>query len=255
MSTASAPPPEAPVGPPAGSGAPPAPDRTAWVGRAKPPAPPPPPADPYWPVEEGYAEPYVVYVPPPRRRSGLRVLLVLGLIFAAFVAGGIIVAVLNAASSNPPVTAPQGGDTGPAEPDAPPPPPGVGDSVADGPFEFVVNSVDCGRTSLGGLIKAEAKGQFCIVDLTVTNTGDESPAFSELWQRAYDADGNEYGTDAVAGAVVNQSLGSLWTSIPAGESMTGKIVYDIPADATLAKLELHHSPLSAGAVVTVANGD
>lgn len=253
--SASAPPPEASTGTPAGRGAPPAPDRTAWVGRAKPPAPPPPPADPYWPpVEQGYTEPYVVYVPPPRRRSGVRVLLVLGLIFAAFVAGGIIVAVLNAASSNPPVTAPSGGSD-PAEPDAPPAPPGVGDTVSDGSFEFVVNSVDCGRTSLGGIVKLEAKGQYCIVDLTVTNSGDESPAFSELWQRAYDANGNEYGTDALAGAVVNQSLGSLWTSIPAGESMTGKIVYDIPADATLAKLELHHNPLSAGAVVSIAGSD
>lgn len=227
-------PPEEPSHPAAG------PERTSWVGRARLPAPPPVPVDPYWPPVEqvsGYTEPYPVYLPR-RRRSGTRVLLVVAGLLAACCAGGATLALLSTAK---PGTATLG-----------PAPPGLNTVVKDGRFDFVVTSVSCGHQSLGTLVKVTAKGQYCVVDLSVTNTGTDGQTFTEGLQKALDAQGNEYGADSGAGVIVNMNLTTLWSVVNPGATITGKIVYDIPEDARIAKLELHDALFSGGVTVTVA---
>jgi hypothetical protein len=220
------------------------PPRTAWIGRATPPPPkPPPPEDPYWPPLEhppgaGYTEPYPVFVPR-RRRSGIRVLLFVAGLFAACCAGGATIALLTTAS-------PGGtGSLGEA-------PPGINSVVSDGQFEFVVTAVTCGHESIGTLVKVKpSRGQYCIVDLTIKNTGSERQPFTDTLQRALDAQGAEFTADAGAGVVANNGLGTLWSVIEPGASMTGKIVYDLPKGSTIAKIELHHAIFSRGTTVTI----
>jgi hypothetical protein len=160
-------------------------------------------------------------------------------LFAACCAGGATVALLTTAS-------PGGtGSLGEA-------PPGLNAVVSDGQFEFVVTAVTCGHESIGTLVTLKpSRGQYCIVELTVKNNGREAQPFTDTLQRALDGQGAEFSADAGAGVVVNQGIGTLWSVIEPGDTMTGKIVYDIPKDSSIAKIELHHAIFSPGATVTL----
>lgn len=261
--------------------------KTAWVGRAKPPpAPTPPPADPYWPPVEGphtpydpgYAGPaygspgyrgpsYPAPVAAARRRSGRTALLVIAGVLAACCAGGATLALLGGAlakdvtqdAAGPGAGQDQGGsgEDGSGEDgkdgsgqDAGKP--GLNTPVRDGKFEFVVTSVSCGNESVGtSIIKAEAKGQFCIVTMSIANIGTEAQTFTDVFQKALGPDGTVYGADAGAGLIANEGGAVFWKVINPGNSATGKIVYDIPAGASIATLELHDSLLSGGVMISV----
>src|ERR1700732_2451608 len=114
----------------------PDPERTTWIGRAKPPAPPPPPTDPYWPPVEAiplhYVEPvhHVEYVhgypasvvrPPRPRRTGRNILITMLGVFALCCGGGAVLAIKL--SGGLPGTSVIG-----------PAPPGLNTPVKDGKF-------------------------------------------------------------------------------------------------------------------------
>jgi hypothetical protein len=141
---------------------------------------------------------------------------------------------------------------GPDAPGAAPAPPGLGDPVRDGRFEFVVDDVSCGHPKVGrGLLSIDANGQFCLVELQVTNIGTESQAFADSFQKALGPDDVEYGANTGAGLVANAGGASVWNIVNPGITVTGTIVYDIPAGATITGLRLHDSPFSGGVTVTV----
>jgi hypothetical protein len=234
--------------------------RTTWIGRARPPANPVAahPVDPYWPplgqAEYGHAAAHhPVALVRPRRSSRATFMLVVGLIAAFCVVGSLLVLLGSALIKN------SGTTTGAASPPtpspttpAPPPEPGVGDAVRDGRFEFVVSKVQCGKKRVeAGFFNATAQGQFCVVDFSVRNIGDEAQNFSDLFQRAYDTDGAQYSANVQADLIVNKDADAFWKSVDPGNSMAGKLVFDIPRKAELAQIELHDSPFSSGAVVTV----
>ena len=83
------------------------------------------------------------------------------------------------------------------------------------------------------------------------NTGTEPQAFTDSLQRALDPQGAEFTADTGGRSGVNKGFGTLWSVIEPGATITGKIVYDIPEDATIAKIELHHAIFSRGATVTL----
>jgi hypothetical protein len=225
----------------------PDPDRTTWVGRAKPPSPPPPPADPYWPpveatpqyIQYGTGYPVSMIRPPRPRRTGRNVLITVLGIFALCCGGGVALAIsLNGGLSGTSVLAPA--------------PPGLNTPVQDGQFTFVVSSVTCGQPSVGrSVVTRQAKGTFCLVKLTIENTGTESQSFSDVFQKLRGADGTVYDADVAAGVIANENIAGLWSNIAPGEKVSGTIVYDIPKQAQIATVELHDSVLSEGAVVTL----
>ena len=51
--------------------------------------------------------------------------------------------------------------------------------------------------------------------------------------------------------IVNEGTDSVWTNVNPGNSIKGKIVFDIPKKAKITSLELHDSPLSNGATVSL----
>jgi hypothetical protein len=226
------------------------------VGRAKPP-PLAPATDPYEPM---YDDVVYVYGPPGverrHRRSGMTVALVVVGVFAACCVTGAVAAMFGGAmfraaaeqASAPPATrsaAPP--TTRPARTRS-----GLGAPVRDGQFEFVVKSVSCGHKEVGEkFVSVKATGQFCIVSLTVKNIGDEGQTFADSFQKAHGADDKIYRAHTGAGVIANEGTNAVWNSINPGLSMTGKIVFDIPKKAALASLELHDSPLSRGATVTI----
>ncbi len=202
-----------------------------------------PSADPYWPtVQPAYydAAGYPVILVAPRRRSGRTVLLVFAGVLAACCVSGALLALLGSAFLG-------GSSTlGSA-------PPGLNTAVADGEFEFVVTSVSCGHDSVGrSFVTKQPQGQYCIVDLSIRNIGTEGQTFADGWQKAVGPDGTIFGADTGAGVIANENANAWFTLINPGNKITGKMVFDIPANASIAKLELHDSPLSGGVTVTLA---
>jgi hypothetical protein len=129
----------------------------------------------------------------------------------------------------------------------------VGEAARDGKFEFTVQQVKCGVPQVGTEpLGKKAQGQFCLVTLQVKNIGKEAQAFSDSSQKASGADKTQYSTDSAAGLYANQDAATLFNQINPGNQVTGVLVYDIPAAATLAKLELHDSPFSSGVAVQLS---
>jgi hypothetical protein len=129
----------------------------------------------------------------------------------------------------------------------------VGQPVRDGKFEFTVQSVKCGVGQVGEEpLTKPAQGQFCLVTVKVKNIGDKPQTLSDSDQKGFGADGKEYQTDTAAGIYANPNSDVFLTQINPGNEVTGVLVFDIPKDGKLAKLELHDSPFSGGATVQVS---
>jgi hypothetical protein len=131
--------------------------------------------------------------------------------------------------------------------------PGVGEAVRDGKLEFVVSRVDCSRFTIGiEHLKRTAKGKYCVVDLAVRNiTADESQVFLGHAQKAHDVDGTSHRYDEMASLYADPNTRTLVHKLGAGERIKVKLVFDIPGTSVLTMLELHDSPLSGGAEVTL----
>lgn len=138
-----------------------------------------------------------------------------------------------------------------AEPAAEAPAAGLGTPVRDGKFEFTVTSVEPGVARVGNdLIGTEAQGQYVLVHLTVANIGTEAQYFSDGAQKAFDAQGREFSADSAAGVYL-EGNDTLLNQINPGNTVTGTVVFDVPADAALTRLELHDSLFSGGVEVAV----
>lgn len=130
---------------------------------------------------------------------------------------------------------------------------GIGDPVRDGKFEFVVTDMVCGKKQVGNeFLNKKAQGQFCIVDVTVRNIGDESQLFSGGSQKAFDAKGTEFSNDGSAEMYANDQSQTFLEEINPGNQVKGKLVFDVPAATKLTALELHDSPFSGGVKVALS---
>lgn len=127
---------------------------------------------------------------------------------------------------------------------------GLNEPVRAGDLEFQVHELTCGRPELqdrAGTLTAT--GQFCLVDLTVRNVGDQPATFSDRIQRAFGPDGDEYAADSAAGVLANSDQQIFLNTINPGNEVTGVAVFDIPPDATIEHLELRSTPSGGGALV------
>ncbi|MGY5884945.1 DUF4352 domain-containing protein [Modestobacter lacusdianchii] len=127
--------------------------------------------------------------------------------------------------------------------------PGIGEPAADGKFNFVVNGVDCSATELGDqYLSTTAQGQFCVVDLTVSNIGDKAQSFFGDNAKLFNAEGQEFSADSEA-AIYLADSSSLYEEINPGNSLNSKVVFDVPAGTTPTAIELHDSAFSGGVTV------
>ncbi|HEY0217488.1 MAG TPA: DUF4352 domain-containing protein [Cellulomonas sp.] len=130
--------------------------------------------------------------------------------------------------------------------------PAIGETVADGSFEFVVTQVEPGVARVGDdILGQDAQGQFVLVHLTVTNIGTEAQYFLGGSQKLLDTQGRTHSSDLTAEIYLGDTNGFV-NQINPGNQVEGVVVYDVPADAVPASIELHDSPFSGG--VTVALG-
>lgn len=123
----------------------------------------------------------------------------------------------------------------------------LGQAGRDGRLEFRVVAVTCGLPRLGdAYVSQTAVGQFCLVELTVRNVGGRPATFADALQWAYGPDGARYAADSGAGVLANPDQQVFLNQLNPGNQVAGVLVYDIPPDGRLARLELHESPDSAG---------
>ena len=129
---------------------------------------------------------------------------------------------------------------------------GLGDPVRDGRLTFVVHRVECAVPSLGRPPRVRvATGQFCLVQVSVTNSHHEPVTFREADQRAVGSDGLEYRPDSAAGALLEQGTGLRTARIAPEARVAGTVVFDLSATGRIERLRWHESPRSAGAEVAV----
>ena len=128
----------------------------------------------------------------------------------------------------------------------------IGETARDGKFEFTVTAFKCGAKTLGDneFLREEAQGQFCVMDVTVKNIGNEAQTFFTSEQKVKNAEGQEFSNDTSAEIAV--AGGDAWVNeINPGNTAKGKVVFDVPADATIVSAELHDSSFSNGVEVSL----
>jgi hypothetical protein len=126
----------------------------------------------------------------------------------------------------------------------------LNESVRDGKFEFTVKSVECGKTTVGDqYYSATAQGEFCMVNVKVSNIGDEPQSIYSSSQYLYNSDGQKYSSDSSATSIEQTGNDVWWNDINPGNSVEGVIVYDVPKGMVPASVELHDSFFSDGVLV------
>jgi len=136
--------------------------------------------------------------------------------------------------------------TAPAKP-AKPAGPSVapaGSSVRDGKFEFQVLGVDRSATKDNGFSTQRAKGEFYVVTVRVTNTGDKAQSFFASNQHLI-IDGKKY--DATSSLIDNTWM----DAINPGLGLEGSVSFDVPKGAEPEAIEFHDSMFSGGARVAL----
>lgn len=110
----------------------------------------------------------------------------------------------------------------------------LNEAARDGKFEFVVKSVECGKTTIGTnqYLTKNAQGQFCLMTVSVKNIGNEAQGFFGSNQKLLNAQSQQYAADDAAGVYVDQNYSTLFSNINPGNSVEGVVVFDIPKDQT-----------------------
>ena len=124
--------------------------------------------------------------------------------------------------------------------------------MRDGKFEFTVAKIKCGVGQVGSqYLNQKAQGQFCLVSMSVKNIGKDSVDLLTSQQTAFNAANAKYKVDDTATFYIAESSSFVVTINP-GNTVATILVYDIPKDQSIAKLELHDSFLSGGVTIRVA---
>ena len=121
-------------------------------------------------------------------------------------------------------------------------PVGIGQPARDRDFELTANSVDCGAT----VTDLAPQGQFCLVKVSARNVAGRSLRFtlSVFRQSAFAPDGTRYTVDAAATENASDGKNPFVVPVNPGNSVSGMLVFDIPASSSVAKLKLCESVIS-----------
>ena len=128
----------------------------------------------------------------------------------------------------------------------------LGEKVVDGKFTFTVGSVKCGVSQIGNdTFGKTAQGQYCLISVSVANTGDEAQTMFADNQTVFDAQGRKFSADTEAMIYLPEKDSPWLTDINPGNSISGVLLFDVPKDVTLDHIELHDSAYSMGVEVSL----
>ena len=130
----------------------------------------------------------------------------------------------------------------------------IGTPVRDGKFQFTITSVSHAKTAgdTADGLGASAQGKYTILHVTVTNIGSQPQTLDDSSQYVYDASGRKYDASTNADIYLNGSSDSVFLNdINPGNTVKGKIAFDMPAGVKAVKAELHDSAFSGGISVSL----
>ena len=156
------------------------------------------------------------------------------------------------ATSKSPATTPSKSSTTTTTTTTPPPATGgTGQVGRDGDLQFTVTGVDCSKTSVGTPpLTKKATGVFCLVSITIANSGTTDADLNPFFQEATDSAGKTHFPD-LAALVFMDDTDSFTDPIPAGGTATGVLPFDVQTGSTLTSIELHEAFNSAGAKISL----
>ncbi|WP_231953632.1 DUF4352 domain-containing protein [Actinoplanes derwentensis] len=126
------------------------------------------------------------------------------------------------------------------------------DDSPGGGFDVDVTGVRCGVPSVGPSgMEQEAAGQFCLLDVKVTNNGREPVLFDSAAQRVRDDDGVAYAVAEQAAVFLNDRGSTLLNEIQPGETVAGVLPFDMPFGARPSDAELGDGATTTGVRVNL----
>jgi uncharacterized protein DUF4352 len=126
-------------------------------------------------------------------------------------------------------------------------------ATTDGKFQFKVTGMKCGVGSVGPEgFGQKAQGQFCLVDVQIKNVGTSAEIFVDSSQKGYDAKGTEFSVDSGAAVYANKDYSTFLEDINPGNTVKGKLVFDVPKTTKLTSVVLHESMFTAGVKVPLS---
>jgi hypothetical protein len=124
---------------------------------------------------------------------------------------------------------------------------------SDGGFVFDVGTVKCGVPTVGPAeLPQKADGQFCLVDVTVRNTGTEPVLLDPGAQEALDAQGKHYPMSDRAAVFLNDGVPTLLEQIAPGTNVSGVLPFDLPSGVSPVAVELREAVGSTGVRVALS---
>lgn len=166
------------------------------------------------------------------------------IVFAALIVLGLIIGLVAPRGASVPVTesttatSTETEVTEEAEPEEPSMP-GIGTRVESGNFAFTISGVECGIATVGTeFLNETAQGQFCRIGITAENISDSPVYFFADSQKVFDSEGREFSPDTGA-MIYDGGNADVWLSeINPGNSVTGNLLFDVPAGVTLDYIKL-----------------
>jgi hypothetical protein len=129
---------------------------------------------------------------------------------------------------------------------------GMDQPVRDGAFQFTADQVQCGVSAIGTPDDYQTPtGQFCVVTLTIKNVGTDPAIFADAIQKAYGPGGVWFGSDSEAAFYANPDPNIFFNDINPGNKVQALVVYDIPTDDHILRLEVHENPTTRGAIIKI----
>lgn len=182
--------------------------------------------------------PHPPYYPPPRKRRVWPWVLLGVFAFFTLLFGGCIALIGTAAN-----------EVAESEEQSKIPAP-VGTEVRDGKFAFLVTRVDPPVASVGDneFFREEAQGEFVLVHVEVSNTGDQPQTYFGENQKLVDDQGRVYSNDTGAEFNLNKDL---VTEINPGNKISAVLVFDVPKGTVATAVEFHDSAFSNGVRVAL----
>ncbi|WP_311590716.1 DUF4352 domain-containing protein [Trueperella bernardiae] len=113
----------------------------------------------------------------------------------------------------------------------------IGTPVEVGDFTVTIEGIEPGIAEVGNeYFGAQAQGQFVIVSASILNNGNKAERFFTDSMKLIDEQGREHSYSSEAALHIEGSWGL--DEINPGNTLSGKFVFDIPADSTPTKVLL-----------------
>lgn len=129
---------------------------------------------------------------------------------------------------------------------------GLNEVVQDGDLAFTVTNVETGKTLGNQFTKKDAQGTFYIVTLKIENKGNKTATFDSSLAKVTDDQGREFERSIEGQTAKGMSEGNVdlfLQQIQPSLSVTGDLVFDLPADMQNPMLIVKGSLFAQGAKI------